>query len=169
MLLTLESICDDPIRFARKVLFSNKSYIVPTASVKYDDFSSIAAALVSSVSAIEKNPGGILVLPISMTRLYMSEYYDLAMHLMTVLGLCDEEQLIVCIDADENSALAEHFENESDVFFTLEELSVMRRELATSALDFRAFGKSPRFFHVVNDDVYSRDVYQRDIYRHIRD
>jgi hypothetical protein len=141
---------------------------VPTVSVKYDDFSTIAAALISSAAALEKNPGGIVVLPVSMTHLFMSEYYDLAMHLMTTLGLTNQEQFIVCIDADENSALAEHFDCGADIFFTLEELGVMRRELATSSLDFRVFGKSPRFYHVVKDDVYSRDAYQRGIYRHLR-
>ena len=167
MIITLESICDDTVRFARKVLFSNKAYIVPTVSVKYDDFCTIAAALVSSAAALEKNPSGKLVLPVSMTQLYMSEYYDLSMHLMRALGLCDEEQFVVCIDADENAALAEHFENDIDTFFTLEELSIMRRELATSSLDFRIFGRSPRFFHVPKTDVYNRHVYQRDVYRHI--
>lgn len=167
MIITLESICDDTVRFARKILFSNKAYIVPTVSVKYDDFCTIAAALVSSAAALEKNPSGKLVLPVSMTQLYMSEYYDLAMHLMDLLGLCDEEQFVVCIDADENAALAEHFENDIGAFFTLEELSMMRRELTTSAHDFRVFGKSPRFFHVPKNDVYNRHVYQRDVYRHI--
>ena len=167
MIITLESICDETVRFARKILFSNKAYIVPTSSVRYDDFCTIAAALVSSAAALEKNPHGKLVLPVSMTQLYMSEYYDLTMHLMEVLGLCDEEQFVVCIDADENAALAEHFENDIGAFFTLEELSIMRRELNTTTNDFRIFGKSPRFFHVPSDDVYNKNVYQRDVYRHI--
>ncbi|AGE49199.1 hypothetical protein ATCVBr0604L_542R [Acanthocystis turfacea Chlorella virus Br0604L] len=167
MIITLESICDETVRFARKVLFSNKAYIVPMVIVKYDDFCTIAAALVLSAAILKKNPAGKLVLPISMTQLYMSEYYDLAMHLMDTLGLCDEEQFVVCIDADENAALAEHFESETGAFFTLEELSIMRRELNTSCHDFRIIGKSPRFFHVPKDDVYSRHVYQRDVYRRI--
>ncbi|AGE57700.1 hypothetical protein ATCVNTS1_580R [Acanthocystis turfacea Chlorella virus NTS-1] len=167
MIITLESICDETVRFARKILFSNKAYIVPMVAVKYDDFCTIAAALVSSAAILENNPTGKLVLPISMTQLYMSEYYDIAMHLMNVLGLCDEEQVIVCIDADENAALAEHFENDIGTFFTLEELSILRRELAMSSHDFRVFGKIPKFFHVPKSDVYSKHVYQRDVYRHI--
>ncbi|AGE49523.1 hypothetical protein ATCVCan0610SP_542R [Acanthocystis turfacea Chlorella virus Can0610SP] len=167
MIITLESICDETVRFARKILFSNKAYIVPMVAVKYDDFCTIAAALVSSAAILEKNPTGKLVLPISMTQLYMSEYYDLATCLMDALGLCDEEQFVVCIDADENAALAEHFENDIGTFFTLEELSIMRRELNTSYHDFRILGKAPRFFHITKGDVYSKHVYQSDIYRHI--
>jgi hypothetical protein len=88
-----------------------------------------------------------------MLRLVESEYYDVTMRLIRTLGICDHEQLIVCIDSNPNDVLMENFEH--GILKTLDEINELRALVNRDTKDFRVFCDMYSFFHTVPDTLNS--------------
>lgn len=160
MILTIESICEESVKDFRTSNQNTKRFIDCTLSVDYDNFSTIAAAIVSCKNSTNENPSSTVLLPISFSRLLHSEYYEITVKLLRAFKLHKHAQVVICIDADEHLALCEHFETNRRPFFTLEEIRKLREEIKSSKKDYRIFSDNYYFEHLYHDDIYRRDAYR---------
>ncbi|AGE52895.1 hypothetical protein PBCVFr5L_554R [Paramecium bursaria Chlorella virus Fr5L] len=145
-ILTIECLCTEHDLELRKLLSTKRGFVPCDVMVDYDNPSTIFSA-VSTFASLMKTRHGILLFPLSMLRLVESEYYDVTMKLIQKLGVCEHEQLIVCIDSNPNDVLMENFEH--GILKTLDEIKELRALVNTEAKDFRVFGNTYSFFHTV--------------------
>lgn len=153
-ILTIECLCKEHDLELRKLLATKRGFVPCDVMVDYDNPSTIFSA-VSTFASLMKTRYGILLFPLSMLRLVESEYYDVTMNLIQKLGICEHDQLIVCIDSNPNDVLMENFEHGGDVLKTLDEIKELLALVNTETKDFRVFGNTYRFFHTAPETLNS--------------
>jgi hypothetical protein len=151
-ILTIECLCLEHDLELRKLLSTKRGFVSCDSVVNYDNPSTIFSA-VSAFVSLAKSRSGILLFPLSMLRLVESEYYDVTMRLIRTLGICEHEQLIVCIDSNPNDVLMENFEH--GILKTLDEINELRALVNRDTKDFRVFCDMYSFFHTVPDTLNS--------------
>ena len=152
-ILTIECLCMEHDLELRKLLATKRGFVPCDVTVNYNNPSTIFSA-VSTFASLMRTRHGILLFPLSMVRLVESEYYNVTMNLIQKLGICEHDQLIVCIDSNPNDVLMENFEH-GDVLKTLDEIKELRALVNTEAKDFRVFGNTYSFFHTVPETLIS--------------
>lgn len=153
-ILTIECLCKEHDIELRKLLATKRGFVPCDVVVDYNNPSTIFSA-VSTFASLMKTRYGILLFPLSMLRLVESEYYDVTMNLVRKLGICEHDQLIVCIDSNPNDVLMENFEHGGDVLKTLDEIKELLALVNTETKDFRVFGNTYRFFHTTPETLNS--------------
>jgi hypothetical protein len=154
-ILTIESVCVEPERELRKLL-STKRGIVPSEAVTRHDDSSAIFHAISSFATVVKHDANAYVLPISLTRLSRSEYAGIALELIKFLKFQEHPQIVVCVDGDPNSALAEMFEHDH-AFATLDELRELRHDIMNNDAG-KTIGRDVRFVKTTPKTLYAVDV-----------